>query len=147
QRLQVEFDQLSENQSEVSNQSCGSGNSTTSSGSSNSSLEENRNRFKRVFDSKKEVRDTMDYAFETARREIRKLTGERIGKGSVENFYYGKGDNAIFFIIVIYQILLSIRKIKKNVYYYVQFSLIINYLQIEYNSYKINTESAPMCKC
>jgi len=48
QRLQVEFDQLS-----------------TSSASSNSSLEENRNRFKRAFDSNKEERDTLDYAFET----------------------------------------------------------------------------------
>ena len=60
QRLQVEFDQLS-----------------MSSGSSNSSLEENRNRFKRVFDSKKEEGDTMDYAFETVRRKIRELTGEK----------------------------------------------------------------------
>ena len=71
QRLQVEFDQLSKNQSEASNRSRGSS-------SSDSSLEENRNRFKRVFNSKKEVRDTMDYTFETERCEIRELTGEKI---------------------------------------------------------------------
>ena len=75
---QVEFDQLSM--------------SSGSSGSSNSSLEENRNRSKRVFDSKKEEGDTMDYASETVRREIRQLTGEKIGKSTVESFYYGKGD-------------------------------------------------------
>ena len=34
----------------------------------------------------------MDYAIETVRREVRDLTGERIGKSTVENFYYGKGD-------------------------------------------------------
>jgi hypothetical protein len=31
----------------------------------------------------------MDYAFETVRCEIRELTEEKIGKGTV---YYGKGD-------------------------------------------------------
>jgi hypothetical protein len=66
-------------------------NSTPSSSSSNSSLEENRNRFKRVFNSEKEIGDTMDYMFETIRREIRHLTGEKIGKSTVESFYYGKG--------------------------------------------------------
>jgi len=78
QRLQVEFDRA--NQSEAS------------SNSSNSSLEENRNRFKRVFDSNKEEGETLDYAFETVRREIRQLTGEKIGKETVKNFYYGGGD-------------------------------------------------------
>ncbi|GBB96077.1 hypothetical protein RclHR1_02680011 [Rhizophagus clarus] len=34
----------------------------------------------------------MDYTIETVRREVRDLTGERIGKSTVENFYYGKGD-------------------------------------------------------
>ncbi|PKK48042.1 hypothetical protein RhiirC2_803608, partial [Rhizophagus irregularis] len=69
------------------------GNSTSSSsGSSNSPLEENRNRFKRVFDSKKEVGETNDYTFETVRQEIRHFTGEKIGKSTVENFYYGKGN-------------------------------------------------------
>ncbi|GET62852.1 hypothetical protein GLOIN_2v1836622 [Rhizophagus irregularis DAOM 181602=DAOM 197198] len=94
QRLQIEFDQLSENQSEASNRSRGSANSSSgnSSGSSNSSLVENRNRFKRVFDSEKEVGETNDYALETVRREIRHLTGEKIGKSTVENFYYGRGD-------------------------------------------------------
>jgi len=33
-----------------------------------------------------------DYAIETVRREVRDLTGERIGKSTMENFYYGKGD-------------------------------------------------------
>jgi hypothetical protein len=51
QRLQVEFDQLNENQSEASNRSCGSS-------LSDSSLDENRNRFKRVFDMNKGVGDT-----------------------------------------------------------------------------------------
>ena len=56
------------------------------------SLEENRNRFKRVFNSNKEEGETLDYAFETVRREIRQLTGEKIGKGTVKSFYYGEGD-------------------------------------------------------
>ena len=47
--------------------------------------------FKRVFDSKKGVGETNDYAFETVRREIRELTREKIGKSTVESFYYGKG--------------------------------------------------------
>src|SRR6266498_5418727 len=51
QRLQVEFDQLNENQSETSNRSRGSS-------SSDSSLEENRNHFKHVFNSEKEEEDT-----------------------------------------------------------------------------------------
>ncbi|CAB4391230.1 unnamed protein product [Rhizophagus irregularis] len=63
------------NESEALNRSR---NSTPSSSSSNSSLDENRNRFKRVFDSIKEVGETNDYAFETVRREIRHLTGERL---------------------------------------------------------------------
>ncbi|GBC36214.1 hypothetical protein GLOIN_2v1836622 [Rhizophagus irregularis DAOM 181602=DAOM 197198] len=90
----IEFDQLSENQSEASNRSRGSANSSSgnSSGSSNSSFVENRNRFKRVFDSEKEVGETNDYALETVRREIRHLTGEKIGKSTVESFYYGKGE-------------------------------------------------------
>ena len=65
------------------------------SASSNSSLEENRTRFKRIFDSKKEVGETNDYAFETVRRKIRKLTREKIGKSTVESFYYGKGGQNI----------------------------------------------------
>ncbi|CAB4441354.1 unnamed protein product [Rhizophagus irregularis] len=85
QRLQVEFDQLS-----VANHSSSS--ESSSSRLSDSSLEENRNRFKRVFNLVKEVGDTMDYAFETVRREIRQLTGEKIGKETVKNFYYGEGD-------------------------------------------------------
>ena len=66
QRLQVEFDQA--NQSEAS------------SNSSNSSLEENRNHFKRVFDLNKEKGNTMDYAFKTVRHETRVLTEKRLGK-------------------------------------------------------------------
>ena len=34
----------------------------------------------------------MDYAFETARRELRELTEEKIGKGTVKSFYYGEGE-------------------------------------------------------
>ena len=49
----------------------------------NSSLEENRNRFKRAFDSKKEEKNTMNYAFEVVRCEINQLTGEKIGKSTV----------------------------------------------------------------
>ncbi|PKK60475.1 hypothetical protein RhiirC2_870923 [Rhizophagus irregularis] len=82
QRLQVDFDQLSANHSSSSESS--------SSRLSDSSLEENRNRFKRVFDSNKEEGETLDYAFETVRREIRHQ--EKIGKSTVENFYYGRGD-------------------------------------------------------
>ena len=37
-------------------------------------------------------RETNDYAFETVRREIRELTGEKVGKETVKNFYYGEGD-------------------------------------------------------
>ncbi|PKY35730.1 hypothetical protein RhiirB3_457004 [Rhizophagus irregularis] len=44
----------------------------------------------RVFDSNKEEGETLDYAFETVRREIRHQ--EKIGKSTVENFYYGRGD-------------------------------------------------------
>ncbi|CAB4396157.1 unnamed protein product [Rhizophagus irregularis] len=65
---------------------------SSSSQLSDSALEENRSRFKRVFNSNKEVGDTMDYAFETVRREIRELTGEKIGKGTGKSFYYGEGD-------------------------------------------------------
>ncbi|GBC15275.1 hypothetical protein GLOIN_2v1842500 [Rhizophagus irregularis DAOM 181602=DAOM 197198] len=43
----------------------------------------NRNCFKRVFDSNKEEGETLDYVFETIRREIRQLT--------VKNFYCGGG--------------------------------------------------------
>ena len=85
QRLQVDFDQLS-----VANHSSSS--ESSSSRLSDSSLEENRNRFKRVFNSNKEEGETLDYAFETVRREIRQLTGEKIGKETVKNFYYGGGD-------------------------------------------------------
>ena len=85
QRLQVDFDQLS-----VANHSSSS--ESSSSQLSDSALEENRSRFKRVFNSNKEVGDTMDYAFETVRREIREVTGEKIGKGTVKSFYYGEGD-------------------------------------------------------
>ena len=84
QRLQVDFDQLSANHSSSSESS--------SSRLSDSSLEENRNRFKRVFDSNKEEGETLDYAFESVRREIRQLTGDKIGKGTVKSFYYGEGD-------------------------------------------------------
>jgi hypothetical protein len=37
------------------------------------------------------VGETNDYAFETVRHEIRELTREKIGKSTVESFYYGKG--------------------------------------------------------
>ena len=83
QRLQVDFDQLS-----VANHSSSS--KSSSSRLSDLSLEENKNRFKRVFDSNKEEGETLDYAFETVRREIRQLTGEKIGKETVKNFYYGR---------------------------------------------------------
>ncbi|RGB22208.1 hypothetical protein C1646_776463 [Rhizophagus diaphanus] len=65
---------------------------SSSSRLSDSSLEENRNHFKRVFVSNKEEGETLDYAFETIRCEIHQLTGEKIGKETVKNFYYGKGD-------------------------------------------------------
>ena len=85
QRLQVKFDQLS-----VANHSSSS--ESSSSQLSDSALEENRSCFKRVFNSNKEEGETLDYAFETVRREIRQLTGEKIGKETVKNFYYGEGD-------------------------------------------------------
>jgi hypothetical protein len=85
QRLQVDFDQLS-----VANHSSSS--ESSSSRLSDSALEENRSRFKRIFNSNKEVGDTMDYAFETVRREICELTGYKIGKSTVKSFYYGQGD-------------------------------------------------------
>jgi hypothetical protein len=49
------------------------------------------------------VGETNDYVFETVRREIRHLIGEKIGKSTVESFYYGKGDPK-FRIVVIYEI-------------------------------------------
>ena len=85
QRLQVDFDQLN-----VTNHSSNS--ESSSSQLSDSFLEENRNHFKWIFDSNKEEGETLDYAFETVRREIRQLTGEKIGKETVKNFYYGGGD-------------------------------------------------------
>ncbi|GBC09221.1 hypothetical protein RclHR1_00870012 [Rhizophagus clarus] len=81
----VDFDQLS-----VANHSSSS--ESSSSRLSDSSLEENRNHFKRVFDSNKEEGENLDYAFETVRRKIHQLTGEKIGKETVKNFYYGRGD-------------------------------------------------------
>ena len=63
---------------------------SSSSRLSNSALEESR--FKRVFNSNKEEGETLDYAFETVRREIRELTGYKIGKSAVKSFYYGQGD-------------------------------------------------------
>src|SRR6266542_2534485 len=85
QRLQVDFNQLS-----VANHSSSS--ESFSSRLSNSSLEENRNRFKRVFNLNKEEEETLDYAFEIVRCEIRQLTGEKIGKETIKNFYYGEED-------------------------------------------------------
>ena len=38
------------------------------------------------------MKDTNDYAFETVRHEIQELTSKKIGKSTVESFYYGKGD-------------------------------------------------------
>src|SRR5204863_114014 len=66
---------------------------SSSSRLSDSALEENRSHFKRVFNSNKEVEDTMDYMmFETVRCEIRELTEEKIRKDTVKSFYYGEGD-------------------------------------------------------
>jgi hypothetical protein len=59
---------------------------------SDSSLEEDRGRFSEVFNLNKGEGDSLDYAFETVRREIRQLTGEKVGKETVKNFYYGVGD-------------------------------------------------------
>ena len=36
--------------------------------------------------------ETNDYAFETVRREIREVTEEKIGKGTVKSFYYSEED-------------------------------------------------------
>ncbi|GBC19258.1 hypothetical protein GLOIN_2v1708658 [Rhizophagus irregularis DAOM 181602=DAOM 197198] len=94
QRLQVDFDQLS-----VANHSSSS--ESSSSRLSDLSLEENRNRFKRVFDSNKEEGETLDYAFETVRCKIRQLTGEKIGKETVKNVYYGGGDPKFRIVISI----------------------------------------------
>src|SRR5204863_1439773 len=71
QRLQVDFDQLS-----VANHSSSS--ESSSSRLSDSALEENRNRFKRVFNSVKEVWNTMDYAFETVDVKFVNLLGKRL---------------------------------------------------------------------
>ncbi|GES84238.1 hypothetical protein GLOIN_2v1842500 [Rhizophagus clarus] len=62
QRLQVEFDQLS-----VANHSSSS--ESSSSRLSDSSLEENRHCFKRVFNSNREG-DSLDYMFETKKEGI-----------------------------------------------------------------------------
>jgi len=85
---------LNENQSEALNRSRGSS-------SSDSSLEENRNHFKHVFNSEKEEEDTMDYMFETVRHKISKLTGEKVGKETVKNFYHGIGDLKFRIVMVI----------------------------------------------
>ena len=45
--------------------------------------------------------ETNDYAFETVRREIRELTREKIGKSTVESFYYGKGNSKFSLVMVI----------------------------------------------
>ena len=51
----------------------------------------NRNYFK-LFNLKKEVRDTIDYVFKIIIYEIHKLTKKKIGKGTVKSFYYSKGN-------------------------------------------------------
>ena len=43
----------------------------------------------------------MDYTFEIVRREIRQLTGEKIGKETVKNFYYGGGDPKFRIVMLI----------------------------------------------
>src|SRR6266540_4176306 len=85
QKHQDEFDQLN-----VANHSSSS--ESSSSRLSDSALEENRSHFKRVFNSNKEEGETLDYAFETVRREIHELIGYKIGKSAVKSFYYGQGD-------------------------------------------------------
>ena len=64
---------------------------SSSSQLSDSALEENRSYFKRVFNLNKEVRDIMNYAFETVKCEIRKLIGYKIGKSTVKSFIMVKG--------------------------------------------------------
>lgn len=81
------FDQLSVvSQSEASNRSHESINS-----SSNMSSNSKTGTVLSVYLTRKKSGVTMDYTFETVRREIHQLTGEKVGKSTVENFYYGKG--------------------------------------------------------
>jgi len=74
---------------------------SSSSRLSDSSLEENRNRFKQVFDSNKKEEETLDYAFEIVSCEIHQLTGKKIGKETVKNFYDGIGDPKFKIVISI----------------------------------------------
>ena len=69
--------------------------------SPDASLEEIRSSFKVVFDSIKEEGDSIDYMFETVRREIRELTNKKIGKVTVKNFYYGGGNSKFSTVMLI----------------------------------------------
>ena len=45
-----------------------------------------------ILSTNKIEKDTIDYAFETMRCEIRQLAGEKTGKGTVKSYYYVKRD-------------------------------------------------------
>lgn len=53
---------------------------SNSSSSTNLSLNEKRSHFRQVFNSNKGGRDSLDYVFETVRREICQLTGKKLEK-------------------------------------------------------------------
>ena len=68
----------------------------SSSWLSDSSLEENRNCFKQVFDLNKEEGKTLDYVFETVRHEICQLTRAIVSHNakeySIHEYYNFLGD-------------------------------------------------------
>ncbi len=124
----IDFDQYNvSNESEVSNRSRRSSNSTSSSSknspfsnpissfsdnptspssgnsssSTDSSFGENKECFKRVFNWKKGEEDIINYIFETVKCEIHNLTGKKIGKETVKNFYHYIGDPKFRIVILI----------------------------------------------
>ncbi|CAB5342038.1 unnamed protein product [Rhizophagus irregularis] len=60
---------------------------SNSSSSTNLSLDEKRSHFRQVFNSNKGGRDSLDYVFETVRREICQLTGKRIIEKPDDSLY------------------------------------------------------------
>ncbi|PKY57393.1 hypothetical protein RhiirA4_478432 [Rhizophagus irregularis] len=123
-----DFDQQSvSNESEASNRSRRSGNSTSSSSGNSTSgnsisstlitLIKKRSHFRQVFNSNKGEVDSLDYAFETVRREIRQLTGEKVGKETVKNFYYGVGDPKFNIVMLIICFIPSLKPCLSNPFF------------------------------
>ncbi len=78
-----------------------SSNESSSSQLFDSSLEENRNYFKQVFNSNKKEKEPLDYIFEIVRCEIHQLIEKKIRNEIIKNFYYDGGDSKFRIVISI----------------------------------------------